>query len=76
VSWTQALAAWGMEMGLSAPVAGTLGVLLAVAGPVLLVLCLLGALEAWAASLRRASGARPESQAGSDDLKVPAQRGK
>lgn len=76
MSWTQALAAYGIELGLSAPVAGLLGVLLAVCVPVLLMLLLLGSLEAWAAALRRASGAKPKSQAGSEGFKVPAQRGK
>lgn len=53
MSWTQLMAAWGMEIGLSAPVAGTLGVVAAVIGPVLVISAVMGGLEAWAASMRR-----------------------
>ena len=56
MSWTQLVAAWGMEIGLSAPVAGTLGVVAGVMGPVLVISLVMGGLEAWAASMRRTPG--------------------
>ena len=57
MSWTQLMAAWGMDIGLSAPVAGTLGVVAGVLGPVVVISLIMGGLEAWAASMRRTSGA-------------------
>lgn len=53
MSWTQLMAAWGVDIGLSAPVAGTLGVVAGVIGPVLVISLVMGGLEAWAASMRR-----------------------
>lgn len=63
MSWTQLVAAWGMEIGLSAPVAGTLGVVAGVMGPVLVISLVMGGLEAWAASMRRANPRGSSAQA-------------
>lgn len=73
MSWTQLVAAWGMEIGLSAPVAGTLGVVGPIAVAVIACCAVLGGLEAWSAHMRRAAGG---SRAGSEDQKQPAQRKK
>lgn len=74
MSWTQLMAAWGMDIGLSAPVAGTLGVVAGVLGPVVVISLVMGGLEAWAASMRRTSGAAGGARDGSEDQKQPAQR--